>query len=56
VYKKIIILTKGPNKNYSKGQEIEVDSARAAALIKGKHAKPCGEDSEEDAAEGGDDP
>lgn len=33
------LLTKGPNGNYRKGQVVEVDSARAAALLAGKHAE-----------------
>ena len=36
---KVKMLTTGPNKNRKVGQVIEVDAARAAALIKGDHAE-----------------
>lgn len=37
--KTLKMLTKGPNLNYRVGQVVEVDDARAALLVKGKHAK-----------------
>ena len=37
--KKLKMLTSGPNKNYRKGQVVEVDDERAAILIKGRHAE-----------------
>ena len=36
---KLRMLSKGPNKNYHKGQLVFVDALRAAMLIKGKHAE-----------------
>lgn len=36
--KKIKLTSSGPNKNYRKGQVIEVDEMRAELLIKEKHA------------------
>jgi hypothetical protein len=36
--KKVVMLTKGPNRNYVRGAVYEVDEARAACLVAGKHA------------------
>ena len=36
---KIKMLDSGPNKNHRKGDVLEVDAARAALLIAGKHAE-----------------
>ncbi len=37
--RKVKMLTTGPNGQYKKGQVVEVDAARAQALIDGKHAE-----------------
>lgn len=36
--KKIKMLSSGPNKNYRKGQVVEVDQERAKVLVQTKHA------------------
>lgn len=36
----IRMLTRGPNKNRRRGEVLEVDRARAQALVAGKHAEP----------------
>jgi hypothetical protein len=35
---KLKMLTTGPNRNYRKGQVVEVDDQRAEILLAGKHA------------------
>lgn len=36
--RKLKMLTPGPNRNYRRGQIVEVDDQRAAILIEGRHA------------------
>lgn len=36
--RRLKMLDKGPNRNYRRGQIIEVDDQRAARLIEGEHA------------------
>jgi chaperone required for assembly of F1-ATPase len=41
---KLKMVTTGPNRNYRKGQVVEVDDQRADILLDGKHAVRVGEE------------